>query len=111
VIHRIDKERESCRKYRSKKGVRCDGAGGVALKVVNQVVECALEYGKESKAYQTSSNTRRNPRNFSAGCPAKKEETTIYAASVSIISLGVRSIFDSLVIQKARILQHSISNQ
>ena len=76
MIHRIDKERESCRKYRSKKGVRCDGAGGVALKVVNQVVECALEYGKESKAYQTSSNTRRNPRNFSAGCPAKKEETT-----------------------------------
>jgi len=72
--HRINKQRESCRKHTPQKGICSDGRGGEFLERVDQVVERGLEDGEEAEAHAYQPDHGRDPGDAFGGRPAENEE-------------------------------------
>lgn len=72
--HRVNKQRECCRKNTSQKSIGGDCGSGESLERVNEVVERRLENGKEAEAHADEPDHGRDPRGGFLGRPAEDEE-------------------------------------
>lgn len=72
--HGTHKQRKDAREQRTQERVCGDGAGGVPLEGVDEVVERGLEDGEEAEAHAGEADAGRKPEDVRGRCPAEYEE-------------------------------------